>query len=154
MECRLRDFALVFLKWLMFKSFIIIGISKIEFLSFSGTDRVKKISKKFKTIRNLVTLWVNHFSGNINKFAKCFFFFYWNFKQNQKKFKTIQNLLSPYVNDFPSNINKFQIFFWFFSETLILLLTVRHWMGETTDLSLDSNISKTVKINVTFSHHF
>ena len=98
MECRLRDFALVFLKWLMFKSFIIIGISKIEFLS--------------------------------------------------------QNLLNPYVNDFPSNINKFQIFFWFFSETLILLLTVRHWMGETTDLSLDSNISKTVKINVTFSHHF
>ena len=42
MVCRLIDFALVVLKLLMFKVCEIIGISKIEFFNFSGTERVKK----------------------------------------------------------------------------------------------------------------
>ena len=41
MVCRLIDFALVVLKLLMFKVCGIIGISKIEFFNFSGTERVK-----------------------------------------------------------------------------------------------------------------
>ena len=40
MLCRLTDFALVVLKLLMFKVCGIIGISKIEFSNFSGTDMV------------------------------------------------------------------------------------------------------------------
>ena len=42
MVCRLIDFPLVVLKLLMFKVCVIIGISKIEFFNFSGTERVKK----------------------------------------------------------------------------------------------------------------
>ena len=38
---QLIDFALVFLRLLMFKVCGIVGISKIEFLNFSGTKRVK-----------------------------------------------------------------------------------------------------------------
>ena len=45
MVCRLIDFALVVLKLLMFKLFVIIGISKIEFFSFSGTERLNKIKR-------------------------------------------------------------------------------------------------------------
>ena len=41
MICRLIDFGHVVLKLLMFKVCLIIGISKIEFLNFSGTERVK-----------------------------------------------------------------------------------------------------------------
>ena len=33
-----------------------IGISKIEFFNFSGTERVKQNQKKFKTIQNLLSL--------------------------------------------------------------------------------------------------
>ena len=40
MILRLIDFALVVLQLLMFKVYRIIGISKIEFFNFSGTDRV------------------------------------------------------------------------------------------------------------------
>ena len=40
MVCRLIDFALVVLKLLMFKFCVTIGISKIEFFNFSGTERV------------------------------------------------------------------------------------------------------------------
>ena len=39
--CRLIDFALVALKLLIFKVYVIIGISKIEIFDFSGTERVK-----------------------------------------------------------------------------------------------------------------
>ena len=42
MVCKLIDFPLVVLKLLMFKVFVIIGISKIEVFNFSGTERVKK----------------------------------------------------------------------------------------------------------------
>ena len=45
MVCRLIEFALVVLKLLMFKVFAIIGISKIEFFNFSGTERVKQNQK-------------------------------------------------------------------------------------------------------------
>ena len=41
MVCRLTDFVLVVLKLLMFKVCGIIDISKIEFFSFSATERVK-----------------------------------------------------------------------------------------------------------------
>ena len=41
MECRLIDFALVVLELFMFKVCGIIGISKIKFFDFSGTERVK-----------------------------------------------------------------------------------------------------------------
>ena len=41
MVCRLIDFALVVLKLLMFKVCVIIGISKIKFFNFFGTERVK-----------------------------------------------------------------------------------------------------------------
>ena len=40
MICRLIDVALVVLKLLMFKVCVIIGISRIEFFNFSGTERV------------------------------------------------------------------------------------------------------------------
>ena len=40
MVCRLIDFALLVLKLLMFKVCVIIGISKMEFSNFSGTERV------------------------------------------------------------------------------------------------------------------
>ena len=46
MVCRLVDITLVVLKLLMFKVGGIIGISKIQFLNFSGTDRVKQNQKK------------------------------------------------------------------------------------------------------------
>ena len=41
MACKLIDFALVVFKLLIFKVCGIIGISKIEFYNFSGTERVK-----------------------------------------------------------------------------------------------------------------
>ena len=58
MISRLIDFALVVLKLLMFKVCGIIGISKIEFFNFSGTERVKqnKIKKNKKTVQNLLSL--------------------------------------------------------------------------------------------------
>ena len=42
MVCRLIDFALVVIKLLMLKIYVIIAISKIKFFNFSGTDTVKK----------------------------------------------------------------------------------------------------------------
>ena len=42
MVCRLIDFALVVLKLLMFKVCVIIGILKIEFFNFSGTESVEQ----------------------------------------------------------------------------------------------------------------
>ena len=43
MVCRLIDFALPVLKLLMLKVCGIIGISKIAYFNFSGTERVKKL---------------------------------------------------------------------------------------------------------------
>ena len=48
MLCRLIDFALAVRKLFMFKVCEIIGISKIEFFDFSGTERVKQNQKKIK----------------------------------------------------------------------------------------------------------
>ena len=56
MVCKLIDFALVVLKLLMFKVCNIIGISKIEFLIFCGTERVTQNQKKLQTIQNLLSL--------------------------------------------------------------------------------------------------
>ena len=52
MVCRLIDFALVVLKLLIFKVCVIIGISKIEFFNFSGTEKVKP-ENKWKINHNL-----------------------------------------------------------------------------------------------------
>ena len=62
MVCGLIDFVLVVVELLMFKVCGIIGISKIEFFNFSGTERVKQkrfhehiISEDHVGIEN----WVN-----------------------------------------------------------------------------------------------
>ena len=57
----------------MFKFCEIIGISKIEFSSFSGNESVKQNIKK--PIGNLLSLQVNHFSSNFNKSQTFFGFF-------------------------------------------------------------------------------
>ena len=46
MISRMIDLALVVLYFLMFKVCGIIGISKIEFFNFSGTERIKQNKKK------------------------------------------------------------------------------------------------------------
>ena len=56
MVCRLIDFAIVIFELLVFKVCGIIGISKIEFFNFSGTERVKQYQKNLKTIENLLGL--------------------------------------------------------------------------------------------------
>ena len=54
MTCRLIDLAPVILWLLMFKACENFGISKIEFLNFSGTERIKQNNnnkkKTFETI--------------------------------------------------------------------------------------------------------
>ena len=87
MVCMLIDFALVFLKLFMFKACIVIGISKIEFLNFSGTGRVKQNQKKLETVRHLLSLWVNPFSSNLNKFSIVFWFFLLKLYTKSKKLK-------------------------------------------------------------------
>ena len=42
----------------------------------------------------------------------------------------------------------------FFSENLILSLRLTRWVRHDTNLSLNSNISKMVRVNVTFTHVF
>ena len=51
----LIDFALVILELLMFKNCGIIGISKIEFFSYSGTERVKIKKALVLTKRNVMS---------------------------------------------------------------------------------------------------
>ena len=51
---RLIDFALVVLKLLMFKVCGIIGISKIEFINFSGTERAKSCKKVMELLSSKV----------------------------------------------------------------------------------------------------
>ena len=58
MVCRLIDFALVVLKLLMFKGRGIIGISKIEFFNFSGTERLKV--KKFHSPSAIIEHFEKH----------------------------------------------------------------------------------------------
>ena len=61
------DFALVVLKLSRFKVCGTMGILKIGFFNFSGTERVKKNQNNSKTIQNLLNLLVNHFSRTFNK---------------------------------------------------------------------------------------
>ena len=68
MVCRLIEFALVYLKLLVFKVCVIIGILQIDFFNFSRTERVKKNQKNSNNIRNLLSPYVNQFSRDINKF--------------------------------------------------------------------------------------
>ena len=56
MVCSLIDFAFVVLKILMLKVCGIIGISKIEFFNFSGTERVKENQKKVNSNQNFLSL--------------------------------------------------------------------------------------------------
>ena len=114
MVCSLIEFATVIVKLLMFKVCGIIGISKIGFFNFSGTERVK---------------------------------------QNQKNLETIQNFLSLKVSDFSSNF-KVRICFWFFTKTLTISLLVPCWKSDSTNLPLNSNISKTVRVNIAFTKVF
>ena len=62
------------------------------------------------------------------------------------KLKAIQNLLSLY--DFSSNSNKNQTFVWLFIEVLALSLAETHCEVHDTDLASNSNISKTVRVNI------
>ena len=73
---RLINFAIVVLRLLTFKVCGIIVISKIEFLKFFCTKRIKQNQKNLKTIRNFLSLLVNLFSSNFNKSRtfSCFFF--------------------------------------------------------------------------------
>ena len=103
----------------MFKVCEIIGISKIKFFSFSGTERVKKNQKKYIYIK----------------------------KKNQ-------TLLTLLVNHFSSSSNKNQIFLGFFTKILTFPLPVPHWVGDNTDLSSNSNISKTVRVKIAFTITF
>ena len=75
MVYRLLDFARIFLKLLMFKVCGNIGILKIEFLNFSGTESVKQNPKNSKTTQNFLSLYVNHFSSNFSKIQIFFRFF-------------------------------------------------------------------------------
>ena len=58
MVCRLKDFAVLILKLLMFKACGIISISKFDFCKFFGTEWVKQIqkNKKIKTIQNYLII--------------------------------------------------------------------------------------------------
>ena len=56
MVSKLIDLALGVLKLFMFKVSVIIVISKINFFSFSLTERVKQNQKKLETIQNPLSL--------------------------------------------------------------------------------------------------
>ena len=49
-------------------------ISKMEFFSFSGSERLKQ-NQKIKNIQKLLILHVNHFLNNLRKFRIYFSFF-------------------------------------------------------------------------------
>ena len=72
--CRLIHSALVVLKLLMIKLCEIIGISKIEFFNFTSNERVKKNQNNLKTIQNILSFQLNHFSSNFNKIQIVFCF--------------------------------------------------------------------------------
>ena len=103
MISRLIDFALVVLKLLMFKVCGIIGISKIEFFSFSGTERVeqnqkkKKKKKPFKTSSACKSIT---FQSNSNKSRTFFCLFTENLTLS---FPVIR--WAGHNTDLPSNIN-------------------------------------------------
>ena len=53
---RLINFAIVVLNLLIFKGYVVIGISKIQFFNFSSTEEVKQNQKKLETIRKVLRL--------------------------------------------------------------------------------------------------
>ena len=76
MVCRLIDFAIMVLKLLMFKVCGLIGISKINFFNFSGTQRVKHYSKqKIKNHSKPPKLVSQSLFNNFNTFQIFFWFF-------------------------------------------------------------------------------
>ena len=75
-------------------------------------------------------------------------------KHKWKKLEIIQNLLSLKENNFSSNAIKSRAFSWFFTERLTLSLPVTHCAGHNTDLHLNSNFSKTVRVNNAFTRKF
>ena len=72
--CKLIGFTLVAPKLLIFEVCGIIRISKMEFFSFSGSERLKQ-NQKIKNIQKLLILHVNHFLNNLRKFRIYFSFF-------------------------------------------------------------------------------
>ena len=56
MVYKLINFAIVVLNLLIFQDYVVIGISKIQFFNFSGTEEVKQNKKKLKTIRKVLRL--------------------------------------------------------------------------------------------------
>ena len=115
--CRLIDFALVVLTFLMFKVCVVIGISKTKFFRFSSTQRVKENQKNIEAIQNTLSLKVNHFLSNINKFLIFCLVFYWNF-----------NAFAPWES--------------------------HRREGHNTNLPSDSDICKTIRINIAFAPTF
>ena len=67
------------------------------------------------------------------------------------KIKKFKNHSKPSKLVSQSFFNKIPIFFWFFTETLTLSLPVSLSAGDDTDLPSDSNISKTVRVNIAFT---
>ena len=78
MVWRLIELPLVALKLLMFRICVQIGISKIDFFNFSGTESVKENQRNLKTIQNLLILSFHPFPSNIKKFPIFFLVFYSN----------------------------------------------------------------------------
>ena len=69
MVCRLIDFALVVLNLGMLKVCVIIGISEIEFVNFSGTERVKTRNTNhiFRFRRNKLEMYLEQGKSNYKK---------------------------------------------------------------------------------------
>ena len=63
----------------------------------------------------------------------------------------MKNLLSLYFNHFSSNFIKIGILFWFLTDTLTLFVPVACWACDNTDLLSNSNVSKTVNVNIVFN---
>ena len=78
MACGLIEFALVVLKLLMFKVCGIIGVSKIEFFYFSGTERVKQNQKNLKTIKKPSKLVSKSLFKHCQQSLNNFLVFHWN----------------------------------------------------------------------------
>ena len=71
--------------------------------------------------------------------------------------KKIKNHSKPHSLEIKLLFNQFQkfgIFLWFSTETLTVLLLVPRWAAFNTDLLLDSNIVKMVKVNIAFMKRF
>ena len=73
MVCRLMDFAYVFLKLLMFKLCGITGISKIEFLNFFCTVRVKQNQWKIKNHSKPPNLLIQSLLQQFHQISNIFF---------------------------------------------------------------------------------